>query len=315
LVPHPFSLRQLQYAAAVAETGGFRRAAQLCHVSQPSLSAQLAQLEDALGVRIFERDRRRVLVTSAGAEVLARARRVLLEAEDLITASSRMRDPLCGTLRIGVIPTVSPYLLPEITPAIRSSYPRLTVRWSEEKTQVALRSLREGTFDAVLLALVAGMDGLDHQVIADDPFVLAGAPSEPLLRPRRPARVEELEDASLLLLEDGHCFRDQALALCERMRVREAGYRATSLATLARMAAGGAGLTLLPELALAVENRHQELAVRRFASPAPKRTLVLAWRVQSPLAPALRAIATTMAAVPLLKSASSSARTRSRGRG
>src|SRR5256885_2088118 len=125
MVPHSFSLRQLQYAAAVAETGGFRKAAQLCHVSQPSLSAQLAQLEDTLGVRVFERDRRRVLVTAAGAEVLARARRVLLEAEDLMTASARLRDPLCGTLRIGVIPTVSPYLLPEITGPIRSRYPRL----------------------------------------------------------------------------------------------------------------------------------------------------------------------------------------------
>ncbi len=311
--PHPFSLRQLQYAVAVADTGGFRKAAQLCHVSQPSLSAQLAQLEDALGVRIFERDRRRVLVTPAGSEMLARARRVLLEAEDLIAASSRLRDPLCGTLRIGVIPTVSPYLLPEITPAIRSSYPRLTVHWTEEKTQVALRLLRDGALDAVLLALVPGMEGLDRQVVAEDPFVLAGAPSDPLLRSRVPARVKELEGASLLLLEDGHCFRDQTLAFCEGAHVREAGYRATSLATLARMAAGGAGLTLLPELSLAVENRHDELAVRRFARPGPRRTLVLAWRAQTPLAMALRQIATTMASVPMLKSAALAARTRSRG--
>jgi LysR family hydrogen peroxide-inducible transcriptional activator len=295
MVPHPFSLRQLQYAAAVADTGGFRRAAQLCHVSQPSLSAQLAQLESALGVRLFERDRRRVLVTAAGTEVLARARRVLLEADDLMTASTRLRDPFRGTLRIGVIPTVSPYLLPEITPVIRSRYPRLTVRWIEEKTEVVLRTLREGGLDAALLAQVSGMEGLDRQVIADDPFVLAGAPSEPLLKRRRPARVEELEGASLLLLEDGHCFRDQALAFCEGAEVREAGYRATSLATLARMAAGGEGLTLLPELSLAVENRHRELAIRRFARPAPKRTLVLAWRARSPLANALRKIAATMA--------------------
>src|SRR2546422_1041278 len=284
LVPHPFSLRQLQYAAAVADTGGFRKAAQLCHVSQPSLSAQLAQLEEALGVRIFERDRRRVLVTPAGNEMLARARRVLLEAEDLVAASSRLRDPLCGTLRIGVIPTVSPYLLPEITPAIHSTYPRLTLHWSEEKTQVALRLLRDGALDAVLLALVPGMEGLDPPVVAEDPFALAGAPSDPLRRPRGPARVKELEGASLLLLEDGHCFRDQTLAFCEDAHVREAGYRATSLATLARMAAGGAGLTLLPELSHAVENRHEELAVRRFARPAPKRTLVLAWRAPCPLA-------------------------------
>src|SRR5207237_1154773 len=271
LLPHPFSLRQLQYAVAVADTGGFRKAAQLCHVSQPSLSAQLARLEEALGVRSFERDRRGVLITAAGNEMLARARRVLLEAEDLVAASSRLRDPLCGTLRIGVIPTVSPYLLPEITPAIHSSYPRLTVHWTEEKTQVALRLLRDGALDALLLALVPGMEGLDSQVVAEDPFVLAGAPSDPMLRSRVPARVKELEGASLLLLEDGHCFRDQTLAFCEGAHVREVGYRATSLATLARMAAGGAGLTLLPELSLAVETRHDELAVRRFARQGPRR--------------------------------------------
>jgi LysR family hydrogen peroxide-inducible transcriptional activator len=304
MVPHSFSLRQLQYAAAIADTGGFRRAAELCHVSQPSLSAQLAQLENSLGVRLFERDRRHVLITAAGTEVLARARRVLLEAEDLTTASTRLRDPLCGTLRIGVIPTVSPYLLPEITPAIRARYPRLTVHWAEEKTAVVLRLLREGGLDAALLALVPGMEGLERQVIADDRFVLAGAPSEPLLKIRRPARVEELEGASLLLLEDGHCFRDQALAFCEGATVfEEADYRATSLATLARMAAGGAGLTLLPELSLAVENRHRELAIRQFARPAPSRTLVLAWRAQSPLAASLRQIVTTLTAVPVLKKA------------
>ena len=245
-------------------------------------------------------------MTPAGSEMLARARRVLLEAVDLIAASSRLRDPLCGTLRIGVIPTVSPYLLPEITPAIHSSYPRLTVHWTEEKTQVALRLLRDGALDALLLALVPGMEGLDSQVVAEDPFVLAGAPSDPMLRSRVPARVKELEGASLLLLEDGHCFRDQTLAFCEGAHVREVGYRATSLATLARMAAGGAGLTLLPELSLAVENRHDELAVRRFARPAPRRTLVLAWRAQTPLAMALRQIATTMASVPMLKRAARS---------
>jgi LysR family transcriptional regulator, hydrogen peroxide-inducible genes activator len=294
VVPPSFSLRQLQYAVAVADTGGFRKAAQLCRVSQPSLSAQLALLEQALGVRIFERDRRRVLVTPAGREMLDRTRRVLLEAQDLVAASSRLRDPFSGTLSIGIIPTVSPYLLPEITPTIHSVHPRLTVRWSEEKTQTALRLLRDGGLDAVLLALVPGMEGLEHQVIADDAFVLAGAPSHPLLRRRGPTRVEDLEGTSLLLLEDGHCFREQTLAFCAEAHAREAGYRATSLATLARMAAGGAGLTLLPELSLAVENRHQELAVRRFTRPAPKRTLVLAWRANSPLSAALQKLAGTI---------------------
>ncbi len=300
MVPYPFSLRQLQYAAAVAESGGFRKAAQLCHVSQPSLSAQVAQLEAALGVRLFERDHRPVLVTTAGAEVLARLRRVLVGADDLVSQSACLRDPFCGTLRIAVIPTVSPYLLPEIAPAIRSRYSRLSLRWSEEKTQSALRSLREGNVDAALLARVSGMDGLDAEVVAEDRFVLAGARSQPLLRQTRAARLEELEGATLLLLDDGHCLRDQTLALCERLGVRESDYRATSLATLAQMTAGGAGVTLLPELSLAVENRHAELAIRPFAKPQPKRTLVLAWRRQSPLAAALRELAATMANAPVL---------------
>lgn len=300
MLPYPFSLRQLQYAAAVAQSGGFRKAAQLCYVSQPSLSAQVAQLEEALGVRLFERDHRRVLVTAAGAKVLSRLRQVLVGADDLISQSACLRDPSCGTLRIAVIPTVSPYLLPEITPAIRLRYPQLSLRWSEEKTQSALQSLREGNVDAALLARVEGMEDLDVAVVAEDRFVLAGARSEPLLRQRRGARPEELEGATLLLLDDGHCLRDQTLQLCERLDVREAGYRATSLATLAQMAAGGAGVTLLPELSLAVENRHAELAIRPFAKPQPKRTLVLAWRRQSPLAAALRELAATMAKAPVL---------------
>ena len=143
------------------------------------------------------------------------------------------------------------------------------------------------------------MNGLDAEVVAEDRFVLAGARSQPLLRQRRAARLEELEGATLLLLDDGHCLRDQTLALCEHLGVRESDYRATSLATLAQMTAGGAGVTLLPELSLAVENRHAELAIRPFAKPQPKRTLVLAWRRQSPLAAALRELAATMANAPV----------------
>src|SRR5215469_18409680 len=148
LAPHPFSLRQLQYAVAVAELLSFRKAAEACHVSQPSLSAQLAQLEEALGVRLFERDRRHVLVTTAGKELVERARRVLREADDLAAAARRAGDPLAGTLRIGVIPTISPYLLPSATPALRSAYPRLTTVWVEDKTDALVRSLEAGTLDA-----------------------------------------------------------------------------------------------------------------------------------------------------------------------
>ncbi|HEY7371637.1 MAG TPA: LysR family transcriptional regulator, partial [Polyangia bacterium] len=141
VAPHPASLRQLQYAVALADTRSFRRAAERCGVSQPSLSAQLSQLEGALGVRLFERDRRRVLLTPAGEGLIERARRVLVDADDLVDAARRLGDPLAGTLAIGVIPTVSPYLLPAAAPAIRRVHPRLTVRWVEDKTEMLAREL------------------------------------------------------------------------------------------------------------------------------------------------------------------------------
>jgi LysR family hydrogen peroxide-inducible transcriptional activator len=294
MTPHAFSLRQLQYAVAVAETRGFRSAAERCHVSQPSLSAQIAQLEGVLGVRLFERDRRRVLVTPEGEALLVHARRVLAEADDLAAAGQRAGDPLSGTLRVGVIPTVSPYLLPEVVPTLRRKFPRLVVLWTEEKTSVLLQSAREGRLEAVLLALVPGMDDLEHEHVADDPFVLAGPPDHPLLRPRRPARLADLGGERVLLLEDGHCLRDQALALCTAGGAQEVGFRATSLSTLTQMVAGGAGVTLLPALSVDVENRRGELALRPFAAPAPSRTLVLAWRRRCPRAEALRSVAAAL---------------------
>jgi LysR family hydrogen peroxide-inducible transcriptional activator len=294
MTSHPFSLRQLQYAVAVAEARGFRSAAERCHVSQPSLSAQIAQLEGVLGVRLFERDRRRVLVTPAGEALLVHARRVLAEADDLAAAAARAGDPLSGTLRVGVIPTISPYLLPEAVPALRRRFPRLAVLWTEDKTSVLLQAVRDGRLEAALLALVPGMEDLEHADVAEDPFVLAGPPGHPLLRARRPARIAELDGERVLLLEDGHCFREQALAICAAGGAQEVGFRATSLPTLTQMVAGGAGLTLLPSLAVAVENRRGELALRPFAAPRPSRTLALAWRRRCPRAEALRSVAAAM---------------------
>jgi LysR family hydrogen peroxide-inducible transcriptional activator len=296
LSPPPISLRQLQYAVAVADTLSFRAAAERCHVAQPSLSAQLAQLEAALGVRLFERDRRRVLPTTAGRELVERARRVLREAEDLVEAAGRAGDPLSGRLQVGVIPTVSPYLLPAVAPALRRAYPRLTVVWREEKTADLVRQLQGGTLDAALLALEADIGDVDREVIARDPFVLATPPRHPLGAGKTPARLAELGGAPVLLLDDGHCFRDQALAACSRARLRESEFRATSLSTLAHMVAAGAGVTLLPRLAVPAEASRTGLCVRAFAEPAPHRTIGLVWRRGYPLAPALRQVAATMRA-------------------
>ncbi|MFZ5864092.1 MAG: LysR substrate-binding domain-containing protein [Nitrospirota bacterium] len=291
---HPYTLRQLQYAVAVAETLSFRQAAEQCHVSQPSLSAQLAQLESALGVRLFERNCKRVFPTEAGNELVRRARQILIEADDLMAAAKQLGDPLTGTLRMGVIPTISPYLLPRITPALRSRYPKLTVHWVEDKTETLLRQLDAGKVDAALLALEADIGDMEREVVARDPFVLATPPGHPLGAKRSPAAPSELRGASVLLLDDGHCFRDQALAVCSSAKARELEFRATSLSTLAQMVAGGGGVTLLPELAVPTEAGRAGLAVRPFAQPAPCRTIALAWRKTSPLGRALKEIAGTI---------------------
>lgn len=294
LTPHPFTLRQFQYAVAVAETLSFRRAAERCRVSQPSLSAQLAELEGSLGVRLFERNRRSVLVTPAGATLLARARRLLGEADDLLQAAQTAGDPLSGKLRVGIIPTVSTYLLPRATPLLRRSYQNLTVVWVEDKTATLMNLLREGELEAAVLALEADLGEVEHDVIAKDPFVLAGHPGHPLVRRTAAVTMKELRGVGVLLLDEGHCLREQTLELCVASRARELEFRATSLPTLVQMVAAGNGITLLPSLAVPTESRRAKLIVRSFAPPVPQRTLALVWRPQSPLAGALREVASVL---------------------
>lgn len=290
----PFSLRQLQYALAVADTLSFRRAAERCHVAQPSLSAQVAQLEDALGVRLFERDKRRVLVSAAGQQVLDQARALLHGAEDLMNAAKRFADPLTGILRVGVIPTISPYLLPAITPAVRAAYPRLSIVWVEDKTAVLVRDLARGELDAALVALEAELGDVDQEIIANDPFWLAAPAGHPLAKAQSPARTADLRQSPVLLLDDGHCLREQALSLCTMARAEEAEFRATSLTTLSQMVAGGAGVTLLPELAATTEADRAGLVLRPLEAPAPQRTVALIWRRRSALGGALRKLATSI---------------------
>ncbi|MCA9551721.1 MAG: LysR family transcriptional regulator [Myxococcales bacterium] len=291
MIPHPFTLRQLQYVVAVADALNFRRAAEQCHVSQPSLSAQLAQLEDAIGVQLFERDRRGVLLTSAGAELVARARRLLLEADDLVSAARRVGDPLKGSLRLGIIPTISPYLLPAVSPAVRAAFPELRPLWVEDKTEALMESLARGALDGALVALEAPLGDVEYEEVAVDPFVLAAPPGHPLVKKASRIAHAELAGQHILLLDDGHCFREQALSFCSTARAHELAFRATSLSTLAQMVAGGAGVTLLPKLAVATEAHRAGLKVRAFAAPAPHRTLALVWRRRAPIAEALRALA------------------------
>ena len=289
--PHPVTLRQLQYLAAVADLRSFRRAAEACHVSQPSLSAQVAEAERALDVRVFERDRRGVLVTRAGEAILERLRRVLVEADDLVEAARRHADPRAGTLRLGVLPTIGPYLLPAAVPALRAALPRLAVRWEEDRTAALVRRVEAGELEGALLAAEADLGGLELAPIGEDPFLLAAPPDHPLARGDGPVRAGELRGAEVLLLDDGHCLRAQALEVCAAAKARELDFRATSLTTLVQMVAGGAGVTLLPALAAGTEAARADLVLRPFAPPAPARTLALAWRRRSAAEPALREVA------------------------
>lgn len=291
------SLRQLEYLVAVADTLGFRRAAERCHVSQPALSAQIQQLEEVLGVKVFERDKRRVMLTEAGEELVSRARRVLTEAGDILSAASRLSDPFAGSLQLGVIPTIAPYVLPEVVPALVKQYPRLKLRLREDKTELLVRALEEGRLDAALLALVPELGDVEHAVIAEDPFVVAAPPGHPLAK-KKQVQLADLDEENVLLLEDGHCFRGQALALCTRIGAREVDFRATSLTTLAQMVMSGEGaITLLPALSVPIENRLGQLVVRPFAGPMPSRTLALVWRPGYPRADALRELAGTLRSV------------------
>lgn len=292
--PHPFTLRQLQYVVAVAEELSFRRAAERCHVSQPSLSMQVAQVEGALGLRVFERAHKRVLVTAAGHDVAARARALLLAADELVRAAQAAADPLAGTVRLGVIPTISPYLLPAVTPALRRELPRLRVAWIEEKTDVLVAKLAAGDIEGAVLALEADIGDVAREVVAADPFVLVTRPEHPLAKRRGVVTEAELRGEDLLLLDEGHCFRDQALEACRTARVREGAFRATSLSTLVQMVAGGAGITLVPAIAVEAETRRARLSVRPLAGRAAHRTIAVIWRKGSALEPTLRAVAAAL---------------------
>ena len=293
--PHPFTLRQLQYVVAVADELSFRRAAARCHVSQPSLSAQLARLESALGVHLFERSRRRVLLTVAGGDLVARARALLLQADDLVEAARRASDPLAGVVRVGVIPTVAPYLLPLAAASLRRQLRRLAIAWREDKTHALVEALATGTLDAAVVALGGELGDVEAVTLGEDPFLLALPAHHALARKRTPVDAAELRGEEVLLLEEGHCLRDQALEVCSMTRAHEGEFRATSLGTLVQMVAGGAGITFVPALALATEARRARLRVRPMASKRARRTIGLVWRKRSPRETALRQMARVLA--------------------
>lgn len=282
------NLRDLEYFIAVVETGHFGRAAEMCHVSQPTLSTQIRKLEDELGTPLLERTSRRVVLTSVGREVAKQARQVLAQVGQLKAAASAVQGLLTGPLRLGAFPTLGPYLLPELIPLLREHAPDLKPYLIEEKTTELLTRLRDGRLDAALLALPIEGDDLKIMPLFREPFV-AALPHDHALARKRQLDISALADQNLLLLEDGHCFREQALEICHRAGAGEEEFKATSLETLRHMVSAGMGITLMP--ALAARDNTAPLALRPFKAPAPERTIGLVWRRGSAGTPTLEALA------------------------
>jgi len=277
------TLRQLEYFIGIVDQGSFRAAAEACFVTQPALSSQIQQLERTLGIELFERSGRRAHLSEAGRRLLPRARTTIQAARDLVSDAQGLGEPLTGTLRLGVIPTVAPYLLPKLTPEVRKRYPDLRLLLHEAQTETLVRRLHNGELDLLLLALDVPLDGATELELFEDPFHLAVPREHPLAKRSKVAR-SQLRELDLLLLEDGHCLRDHAFEACQLDAKQEVDdFRATSLNTLVRMVASGLGSTLLPEMALDYELRdRQELHLLRIEDPTPSRRIGLAWRDTNP---------------------------------
>ena len=293
------NLRDLRYLIALADLRHFGRAAEACHVSQPTLSTQVRKLEEELGVALVERAPRQVMLTAAGRDIVERARRVLADVEQMHAIARRATDPESGTIRLGIFPTLGPYLLPHVVPGVRARFPRLELLLVEEKTELLLAMLRDGRLDAALLALPLHEDWLECEFLFEEPFMLA-VPAGHALAARHDLRLADLADQHLLLLEDGHCLRDQALEVCALAGAGEKeGFRATSLETLRQMVAAGVGITLLPMLAIKPPvSSSPDLKLVDFRAPAPSRRVAMVWRRSSAMAGFLQQLAAVLRKLP-----------------
>jgi LysR family hydrogen peroxide-inducible transcriptional activator len=274
------TLRQLRYLAALARNRHFGKAAEECAVTQPALSMQIRELERELGADLIERRPGEIAVTETGVEVARRAEHILAATRDLVDFA-RHRDVLSGPLKLGIIPTLAPYLLPRVLPLLQKRYPALRLDVRETQTDTLVGELASGALDCLLLALP--VEGADVETVAlfDDRFLLAAPAAEPL--PKRRVTVSDVDQRRLILLEEGHCLRDQALAFCaSKTRDAPAGLGATSLTTVMQMVANGYGVTLVPEIAADVEVRDARVRLARFAAPEPGRVVGLAFRRTSP---------------------------------
>lgn len=294
------NLRDLEYLVAVADHRHFGRAAESCYVSQPTLSAQIKKLEAELGVQLVERNPRHVMMTAIGERIVERARAVLREVVEIGDLARGARDPESGSLRIGLFPTLAPYLLPHVVPKLSERFPDLELLLVEAKTESVLSRLRDGDLDVGVLALPIPEEGLRSAPLFTEDFVLAVPDAHPLADLTEPVSTDVLDGQSVLLLEDGHCLRDQALEVCSRVGAAErGGFRATSLETLRQMVGAGVGMTLLPELAVRPPVGSPDgITLLRLADPVPHRRIAMVWRAGSAFDPFLPRLAEVFADLP-----------------
>ncbi len=281
------TLKQLRYLAALARHCHFGRAAESCAITQPALSMQIRDLEQFLGVTLVERRPGEVMLTEIGREISRRGEDVLASVRDLVDFAQHRAKPLTGRLTLGIIPSLAPYLLPRVLPALQSQYPDLQLELRETQTRLLVDEIKGGALDAAMLALPLGEPDIDTMELFDDLFLLAVPASDPRLCERRVA-ARDIDQTRLILLEDGHCLRDQTLAFCATIpRAPAPGstgmtFGASSLATVMQMVAGGYGVTLIPQIAADVEARDDRVKFLRLEEPQPGRSIGLAFRRTSP---------------------------------
>ena len=275
------TLRQLTYFIAVADTLSFLKASERCHVTQPTLSEGLTTLENILGETLFERTKRDVALTAIGRALLPSARDIIERTETFVQQARANKEPFAGTLRIGVIPTIAPYLLPTLLPALQTQFPKLILQLKEDVTARLLSALDQRSLDVVLMAFPYDTPGIKQMNLWAEPFVIALPGSKTLLDTH--ATLNDLSKHNIMLLEDGHCLRDHALAACRLQPVSQRQtFGATSLTTLIQMVQHGYGATLLPAMAVTAQAMPRGVTIQRFANPQPTRQIGLAWRQGNP---------------------------------
>ena len=291
------TIRDLEYFVALAETRHFGQAAERCHVTQPTLSMQIAKLEQELGIRLFERDKRRVSLTDAGRQILTRAGSVLDGVNEIRDVARGLTGDLSGPMYLGVIPTIGPYLLPHLLPELRSIYPDVKLYLREDKTDQLVEQLQHSTLDAAILSLPLDTPDLDYDVFFREELV-AGLPKSHALARKKRVAMKDLADEPILLLEEGNCMRDQTLKLCRGSRPADPeGYRASTIESLRQMVSAGMGCTFLPKLStVGPFAKASPIAIRPLYAPTPRRDIALAYRKTYPKAASLKELARALRA-------------------